>query len=467
MMLKIKEKGEQFLKSNWYFLSLLVFIFIAWHVQAGPEISGMTFFNAVGLISLLVFWFIIVSIYDNMAYGIPIILGFSYLLNSKDLNLKTFTALVPLLIGAILFVAGTVIHLIRFRRKIKVGRLTIGLSLIAAANLIPLIYVEFSFALLVLSLVGIYHLLGYTLFNNYADVDIKYFFRFIYALSWLLVIQTLSRYTGYVIANGVSSIPKGIETSWGGFNNFGWGVINDVFIHLMLMLPIHVYYIIKRPNNFWYWIGFLIIGLTFVVSGSRGGVMGLFIQIPLYIYVFIRYGNYKVRRNLALFAVIILGVLIGSVKIIEYIIDGFLKSLENDPSTGRIDLYRRAIEVWKQHPLFGGGWMAETMKWGSDRRVIVYHSTFFHTLAIMGIFGVLAVIINWYESFVIMVKRIGLEKWLILIGFIGSQAYGMIDITQHAAFYMILLVTQLSVIEKSSVRTINTFDFEEFQLESI
>ena len=54
------------------------------------------------------------------------------------------------------------------------------------------------------------------------------------------------------------------------------------------------------------------------------------------------------------------------------------------------------------------------MTWGSDTRVVVYHSTIIHTLAIMGIFGMIAVIINWYIAK--LVRKINLEKWIILVG---------------------------------------------------
>ncbi|MGI6782097.1 MAG: O-antigen ligase family protein [Acholeplasmataceae bacterium] len=409
------------------------------------------------MIALLIVWIFIVSIYENLAYGLPIVLGFSYLFNSTDLNLKTFSEMLPLLIAAILFVAGIIIHAIRFRRKYRPGRLTLGLLLMTLASLIPFIYVPFTFPIFLLSLVGFFHLVTYTIFDTYAEIDTKHFIKFLYYLSWLLVIQAWTRYTGYLLKNGISSFPQGVKTSWGGFSNFGWGVINDVMIHLLLLIPTHIYYIIKHPKRFTYWIGVLVVIATFVISGSRGGVMGLVIAMPFYIYILYRYGNQEVKKNFIFFVILFIGVAIFSVDIIKHIWNGFVASLDN-PTTGRTKLWKQAIEVFKKYPIFGGGWGAETMGWGSDRRVVVYHSTFFHTLAIMGIFGIIAVIINWWESFIIMCRKISLEKWLILVGFISSQAYGMVDITQHAAWYMSLLVIQLLAIEKPTVRTTNTYD---------
>ncbi len=454
----VKQKIEGFLKSNYYLIAVMALIFIGWHVKSGPTLFGMNFLNAIVMILLIVIWAFIVISYDNMAYGLPLILGFSYLINTNDLNLKTIVEMIPLMIAGGLFIFGIVIHIIRYGKGFKRGRLTLGLTLMALASLIPLLYVDFSWALLILSLVGIFHIVGYTIFDNYAKIDLGYFFRLIYALSWLLIAQMWSRYFGYLLSNGLASFPNGIRDSWSGYNNMGWGVINDVFIHLLLMIPVHIYYIIKRPQRFGYWMGLLFVGVTFAISGSRGGVMGLLIAIPFMVFVILRYGNRQVRINLLLFTVVFVGVAIASSRYIGYIIDGFKASLENDYSTGRLYLWKWAVEVFKVYPLFGGGWAAQTMRWGSDMRTVVYHSTFFHTIAVMGLFGLVAVIINWWESFIIMCRKISLEKWIVLIGFIGSQSYGLVDITQHAAFYMILLTIQLLVIEKSPVRTKQTFD---------
>ena len=161
-----------------------------------------------------------------------------------------------------------------------------------------------------LSLVGIFHLLEYTIFDNYAKIDTKHFILLLYYLSWLITLQAWTRYTGYIVKHGFSSLPNGIRDSWGKFGNFGWGVTNDVMIHLLLLLPSHLYFIIKNPKRFSYWLGLMFIMITFAISGSRGGVMGLFIAVPFYIYILIRYGNQDVRRNLILFTILFLGAII-------------------------------------------------------------------------------------------------------------------------------------------------------------
>lgn len=448
---------EKYLKSRWYLLTIISIIFIGWHVRVAGQLFGQHLFNTLAMFVIIIIWFVVAVFYENLVYGLPLVMAFSYLINSTDLNLKTFSEFWPLLITAILFIAGIIVHIVRFRRKIKVGRLTLGLTLMATASLIPFIYVKFSISVFLISLVGIFHLLEYTIFDNYSKIDTKNFIRFLYFLSWLITIQVWTRYTGYLVKNGISSFPTGVKNSWAGFGNLGWGIINDAMIHLLLLMPSHLYYIIKRPKRLAYWLGLIFIFITFLISGSRGGVMGLVISVPFYIYILIRYGNSEVRRNLAFFIILFLGGVLYAHQIVEYIWNGFVASLDN-PTTGRTTLWKKAIVVFKKYPFFGGGWGAEIFRWGSDQRVIVYHSTFFHTLAIMGIYGIIGVAINWWESFIIMCRKISLEKWLILVGFISSQAYGMVDITQHAAWYMSILTLQLLAIEKPTIRTTDTYD---------
>src|SRR5690554_4888673 len=136
-MSNIKDNIEKYLKSKWYLLTIVSLVFIGWHVRVGGQLLGQHLFNTLIIILLIVIWLFVVSFYDNMAYGIPIIMGYSYLLNSTDLNLKTFSEFLPLLIAAIIFVLGIIIHVVRFRKKIKPGRLTLGLTLMALASLIP------------------------------------------------------------------------------------------------------------------------------------------------------------------------------------------------------------------------------------------------------------------------------------------------------------------------------------------
>ncbi len=149
---------EKYLKSRWYLLTIISIIFIGWHIRVAGQLFGQHLFNTLAMFVIIIIWFVVAVFYENLVYGLPLVMAFSYLINSTDLNLKTFSEFLPLLITAILFIAGIIIHIVRFRRKIKVGRLTLGLTLMATASLIPFIYVKFSISVFLISLVGDFYI---------------------------------------------------------------------------------------------------------------------------------------------------------------------------------------------------------------------------------------------------------------------------------------------------------------------
>ena len=83
----------------------------------------------------------------------------------------------------------------------------------------------------------------------------------------------------------------------------------------------------------------------------------------------------------------------------------------------------------------------------------MYHSTLIQALAAMGIFGLLALLIHYAQIFIHSFKHPTLEKYLFLIGYLASQAHGLIDNVQYAVPYSILIVTILAFFDTSEKKT--------------
>ena len=84
----------------------------------------------------------------------------------------------------------------------------------------------------------------------------------------------------------------------------------------------------------------------------------------------------------------------------------------NDFSTGRMDIYKQGFEVFKAHPLFGGGWLSlQQLNPGS--RLFMYHSTPVQSLAAMGLFGFVALIIHYIQVATFFFKSLTLRKIII------------------------------------------------------
>ena len=134
--------------------------------------------------------------------------------------------------------------------------------------------------------------------------------------------------------------------------------------------------------------------------------------------------------------------------IMKYIFD---KGLE---SNGRISLWNEAFAVWTLNPrniILGPGITSVIRTTGTANGVqegmIVFHSTLMETLAVGGVFGVIALLVHFIEKYYAIYKT--KDKLLfttMLIGFLVVDIHGMIDNTYHMYYYMVPLVIILAVI---------------------
>ncbi|PKM48198.1 MAG: hypothetical protein CVV01_04735 [Firmicutes bacterium HGW-Firmicutes-6] len=83
----------------------------------------------------------------------------------------------------------------------------------------------------------------------------------------------------------------------------------------------------------------------------------------------------------------------------------------------------------------------------------MFHSTFIQALAAMGIFGLIALLVHYYQIGKFMLVNHKLEKSLFLIGYVASQVHGLIDNVQYAVPYSVLIVLFLSVFETSEIKS--------------
>ena len=105
---------------------------------------------------------------------------------------------------------------------------------------------------------------------------------------------------------------------------------------------------------------------------------------------------------------------------------------------------------------------------------VVFHSTFFQTLIVGGIFCLAFLLIHLVQKYKMLFS---LEKRLaipLFISFIMVDAYGMIDNTYHMFYYMIPLVTMLACFDSakenndssSTIKEENTYFIENKEIET-
>jgi O-antigen ligase len=136
----------------------------------------------------------------------------------------------------------------------------------------------------------------------------------------------------------------------------------------------------------------------------------------------------------------------------EIAIQGGLDDLDSFTSN-RLTLYRHALDIYKEFPVFGGGWEAMT-DIGNPDRIQVFHSTLFHTLAVMGTFGLLGLVYYFYQTFKFLFQHRFVVKSLILIGIIVSQIHGLIDNTMYMLIYTLATLLIFAMLETIDNKTV-------------
>ena len=227
----------------------------------------------------------------------------------------------------------------------------------------------------------------------------------------------------------------------------GWANHNGVSMLLILTIPIACYTLFYTQNP-GYFVGMLILITANLLTTSRGGILSMVIMIPLLILN--NYRKYHSRRDFfrGLFITVIFFLILFFafqpyfIKVLEMLFyDGF-----ND--SGRFDLWRQAVEAFKNSPLFGAG--SNIFPADGDLWRPWFHSTFFDTLGQLGLVGLAAFGFHFVVKYLNMFRDRSTFKWFVLAGFLASGFYGLIDVAYFNFQYLIIYVIILATIEYSS-----------------
>lgn len=442
------KKIEVFLQSNLFLILVNGLAFFGFISRGENQI-----YNTYVLVGFLILLSILLILFKNTIYIVPIALGIMYGYNTQNPNLNTISDLGFIYLIPAFALSSIVIHWIRFKPKFKKGVLTKPYLWIAIAYIASIFYVNVTATYLQLSLVGFLYLLLYQFFRQTMKTDESYMMRVLFLASLLLLAELAYNIgLGYFLENLDKPLRErislGMKASWY-HGDFGWANINDVVIHITLLMGAQFYFIVKYPKNILYWIFPLLTGFIVFVSASRGGYLSIALSFMLYIPYVLKKTNKWGILNM-IYAFILVGLTLYELRLVveiayEIAIQGGFEDLDSF-SSSRITLYKHALDIYKEFPVFGGGWEA-MIDIGNPDRIQVFHSTLFHTLAVMGTFGLLGLFYYFYQTFKYLFTKRNLAKSLILIGIIVSQIHGLIDNTMYMIIYTLVTLMLFSMLE--------------------
>lgn len=445
---------ERFLNSGVFIAIIFLMTLISWSFYKETPPHVFNIYNLAGIFILSGLMFIILSLFKNTLYISPILISFLFILNKSDMNFETTVSFAwPYIVLGLLFL-GPIVHYIRFKPTFKKGHFTLGLLLIAISYVANLLFLPFDIQAIPVSILGFVYLGFYLFLTSSVRGNIAYIFKIMLFANILLTLQVgIYLYRGYMAHPELEFIER-LFVGWG--RNLGWANINDMCFYIALTFPSYIYFIYKKPyRNMYLWLVMIIPVIVVILSESRGGMIGFAFSF-FGVLAFNLVKGHKIQLSqmlvfMALLAIIFFIFQGALFKWWETFKASFGEDL-NDFSTGRMDIYKQGFEVFKAHPLFGGGWLSlQQLNPGS--RLFMYHSTPVQSLAAMGLFGFVALIIHYIQVATFFFKSLTLEKSLFIIGYLASQIHGIIDNVQYAVPYSLLMVIIFAIWENSELKT--------------
>lgn len=451
------QKIESFLKSGFYIALVFLITLLAWsfYKETPPHIFNL--YNMIGMMVIVVLNTAILLFYKNTLYTIPLVMSLLFIVNQYNISFDTLESFGFPFAAFFFLISGFIGHIIKYKVKFKSSRFLLGFFLIALSYLIPLLYTSFSVSGLSVSLVGSLYLFMYVFYANTSKGDLDYLFKVLLFANLVLTAEVgLYLYRGYML-NPELDLYHRLFSGWG--RNLGWANINDMCFYIALTFPSYLYFIFKRPKTYLVWFLMILPTTVVILSKSRGGIIGYGVVIVASMLFFLFRGNKKHLTHGLVFLSIALTIAYLGRQVFHLWYEFFLNSMDEDLnafSSGRIDIYKFGLQVFREYPLFGGSWMSiDRYPKGNmvGSRIFMYHSTFIQALAAMGLFGLSALLVHYYQISHFIFKNPTLEKYLFLIGYIASQAHGLIDNVQYAVPYSILIALILAIFETSEVQT--------------
>ena len=404
---------------------------------------------------------------SNMVYSVMI---FVLLVCSKDTYnaifagvLYTFTLTprfnfweTPTLIvyPCVLAAFGIIINTIRFRPKFKLGKYTAGIGImcfgLSLGGLFSKLggeYVQYKFAywqplVMLAGSVCIVLVMSFVI-STPRERTFEDIVRIMLYVAFLLILESVFFYL-YYPATFVESIKvKALD--------LGWGVSNNIALILLMCLPFALYYPLKNVKKYWYhFIYYLAIMITIFITVSKGSVIAAIIGTVLaFIIFFVKSNNKKVYLYLfvALFAVSVASFLVLFFSFRE-LFDTYLSHWEGYRGAGRTDIYKAALDIWKNNKLFGIGIFGS---WGWSMEAYCYpfaHDTFIEILMVSGIFGMICFMYHMVDKYTRVLYKPNNKKLIMFLSFLIPGLYGLVDISYLYAQYMILLFVEMALFDK-------------------
>jgi hypothetical protein len=391
----------------------------------------------IGIPVVLGLMFLQLSLFRDAMPSVPLLFSGLFMFSRTMGNFEE----VPLFLffTPIAILAGMVVHMIRFRTRFWQGKMVGGIAVMTVAMIASAFNADrVTLYYLFYALIGILYAFIYLFYRNSLAADHVQYLMF--TMMWM----------GFVVASEVliwfsqtEDILTAIETK---AIRLGWGISNYIATYLIMFIPATLYFA-KRWKA-----GFLLLPVAVAQTGmlfltaSRGGILA-FAVIAVPLAVFTLKSQRWVQSLLSLVAVA------GGIFLVYWVnrdwfaalYERFSRVLLDD--SGRWEIYREAITAFLRHPLFGSGLFARI---DGNEVYHMYHNTFLHTLATLGIVGFIGLVWQLIVQFAVFFRSKNMAYFIFVISLLGAHLHGMLDNIYYMPQFMILMLIMVAVAENAN-----------------
>jgi hypothetical protein len=208
---------------------------------------------------------------------------------------------------------------------------------------------------------------------------------------------------------------------------FGWGINNNYGGVVVWLLPPLFYLAATRRNG---WIQFLLAVLSYVCiifSMSRTALlMGTIVFVVCLIAVCFCGDSKELYRTFS--GVLLIGgcvFLLIYHDVLQQLVDSYLRYGFSD--AGRFDIWIQAVEIFKENPIFGGGFYSAPFESFTGFLPGFCHNTVIEMLCVCGGVGLIAYLLYRAKTIWIMVRYLNVERFFLGMTIVAILAVSLLD----------------------------------------
>ena len=390
------------------------------------ETLGIALFMIIGA-------YLIYKVEDTF-YPAVLLINAMFMVSFNDWNFASVPKI--LLFLPLVFLILVIVHVITFKVTFNKGALKPGLALMLVGFLLSGLNRSFDHPFyFFIILMGLFYVGVYLFFVNTLKKHLVDFFV-VFSFTGLMIAFQVFSYYLQAEDTLLALSQKGLTA--------GWGISNIMATFLLFSLPMTAFLLTKVKHNLFFIFSGVLQVIALLLTYSRGGILSFFfLAVPLFVLTVL----HVKKRYTALYASCVILLVLGLTQVFHtetsVVLERFLNM--DLSSSGRFRLYEEAWQKFLAHPLFGASFFARVDD--VTLRLVMYHNTFFQTLAALGLLGIISLGYVLYQQVRLSFSLHYPIKYFVLIALAMTFLHGMVENTYYMVHYTLILFLFIAFIE--------------------